>query len=196
MPGVAKALKSGDKAAGSVAQPLTGNLVDENSSKTISVRIPAPLDETALERVLSHWPVGILSVTRPKDAPWSCPIVFAPSDGVLYSPVDGKPKSGGALARLNHIAREGEATLLLERYENDWQALWWIRLSLDAKVIAPAEHEHPAVDALRRKYQQYETTPVLGDPPVLVRLTIRSIAAWAADAHNPRTRARLFETCR
>ena len=170
--------------------------MDEVSSKTTSVHIPAPLDEAALERVLNDWPVGILSVTRPNDAPWSCPIVFVPSDGVLYSPVDGKPKSGGALARLNHIAREGKATLLLERYETDWQSLWWIRLSVDAEVITPAEHEHPAVYALRRKYQQYETTPVLGDRPALVRLTIRAIAAWAAGAHNPHPRTRLFETCR
>jgi len=145
-----------------------------------TLRIPSPLDRAALKNALAHWPVAVLSINRPGGAPWSVPIVFAPWEGRVYSPIDGKPKSERPVARATHIAREGRATLLLERYDPDWQALWWIRLYARAEVVSPAPLDHPAVGALAAKYPQYRSVPVLRPPPMLLAFDLEAVAAWSS----------------
>ncbi len=142
------------------------------------------LPSRVVERVLEAWPVARLATVGP-DGPHAVPIVFARAGGCLWSPVDGKPKRGGELARVAHLRAEPRATLLLDRWDADWSRLWWLRVDVEGAVVCPAD---PVADvrvagaerALLAKYPQYEDVPLLGEPPTLLRFTPRRVTSWAA----------------
>lgn len=142
------------------------------------------LPEETVDRVLESWPVARLATAGP-DGPHLVPIVFARAGGCLWSPVDGKPKRGGELARVRNLLAEPRAALLIDRYDPDWSRLWWLRVDVEAAVVRPAD---PVADvrvagaerALLAKYPQYEEVPLLGEPPTLLRLTPGRVSSWCA----------------
>ncbi len=151
------------------------------------------LPDDTVERLLGTWPVARLATLGATGAPHLVPIVFAPSGGALWSPVDAKPKSGRGLARVEHLRRDPRASLLLDAYEPDWTRLWWVRLDALGSVVQLDEPESDpqvaaALAALRRKYPQYATWPVLrGGPrtgpqggPTLLRFETTAHRSWSA----------------
>lgn len=134
-----------------------------------------------LARVLDREPVARLALLGDEGAPEVMPIVFARVGTRLFSPVDGKPKSHARLARLRHIAADPRVALVIDRYAADWRALWWIRIAAHAQI---AVGQHPdwqaAVDALRAKYPQYQSTPLFLGEPTLVCFEPLTVRAWAA----------------
>ena len=138
-----------------------------------------------VDRLLERWPVARLATLGPDAAPHQVPIVFAASGGRLWSPVDGKPKSGRELARVANVERRPRVSLLLDDYTSDWSQLWWLRVDAEARVIRPAGPRSDvavaaALDALRAKYPQYREVAMLRDPPTLLALRVISIASWCA----------------
>jgi PPOX class probable F420-dependent enzyme len=143
------------------------------------------LPENAIERLLDGWPVARLATVAPGGRPHLVPIVFARFEGVLYSPIDAKPKAAGELARVQHLRANPEACLLLDDYAEDWSRLWWLRVDARARVLepaaqAPAPEAEAAVAALRAKYPQYASVEVLRDPPVLLAFQPIATASWCA----------------
>jgi PPOX class probable F420-dependent enzyme len=141
-----------------------------------------------VERLLEVWPVARLATLGPDGAPALVPVVFAKSAGRLWTPVDGKPKSGRELARVANVRRDPRVALLLDQYEAEWSALWWLRVDAVASVVAgeDAAGAAEAARALRAKYPQYAHTPLFreGDPlPTLLAFEPRRITSWAASAH-------------
>ena len=145
------------------------------------------LPDGAVEAILERWPVASLATVGEDGRPHLVPIVFARSAGAIWSPVDGKPKRGGVLARIRNIRRDPRVSLLFEHYEPDWARLWWLRAGGDAEVrIAndPGENaeEAAAVAALRLKYPQYERVPVLGPEATLLRIRVTARQSWCASS--------------
>lgn len=138
------------------------------------------LPPEAIDHALEHAPVARLATLRPDGAPHLVPIVFARAAGALWSPVDGKPKRGAALARLGHVRAEPRVAVLLDAYEDDWSRLWWLRVDGEATVVEVAVP--PAEAALRRKYPQYASTPLFAAGPCWLRIAPRRIATWCASA--------------
>lgn len=98
----------------------------------------------------------------------------------LVSAVDHKPKSTAALARLADIGRTGHATLLVDHYDDeDWSALWWVRVRGAAEVLAPDDaHVAGARELLAAKYPQYRVQPPAG--PVYT-VALDQVTWWRAD---------------
>ncbi len=71
-----------------------------------------------VDLVLESWPVARLATLGPA-GPHLVPIVLARAGGCLWSPIDGKPKDGGELARVSHLRSEPRAALLLDRWDPD-----------------------------------------------------------------------------
>lgn len=146
------------------------------------------LSAAAVGRVLREWPIARLATVTPAGQPHQVPIVFARSGEALYSPIDGKPKGRRELARIRNVLHEPRVSLLLDDYSEDWSRLWWLRIDGDARVLRP---EHPesapevaaALAALREKYPQYATTPILTDRPTLIAIAIREERSWCAGPH-------------
>jgi PPOX class probable F420-dependent enzyme len=139
-----------------------------------------PLSDAEIEARLDASPVARLATIAADGRPHLVPIVFARAGGALWSPIDGKPKRGGALARIRNIERDPRVALLLDHYDADWRQLWWIRI--DARATLVTTHP-PAESALRAKYPQYATTPLFPNKqePLLLRFDPESIASWSSN---------------
>jgi PPOX class probable F420-dependent enzyme len=110
--------------------------------------------------------------------PHLVPLVFAVTGETIYSAVDHKPKRTTALRRLANVAANPRVALLVDRYDEDWTALWWVRADGAARVLDPAVPEAAqAVALLAERYAQYRERPP-GGPVLAVDVTRWS--GWAA----------------
>jgi PPOX class probable F420-dependent enzyme len=121
-------------------------------------------------------PVARLATIRPDGSPRVVPICFALEGDTLYTAVDEKPKQTRRLARLEDIERDPRVEVVIDHYDDDWTRLWWVRLRGRARV---AEHHERAIELLRAKYSQYETTPLQG-PFIVVEIDGR--VTWSAES--------------
>ena len=140
------------------------------------------LEPQQLSHLLDVWPVARLASVGPQGQPHLVPIVFVALDGAIYSPIDGKPKSNATLQRIRNVAADARATLLLDRYDDDWDLLWWVRIEANASVVTEPEPAllRQIVAALRGKYPQYAAVDVLSGVPTLLRFQPMRHIAWSA----------------
>lgn len=145
------------------------------------------LTEPIIENLLNTWPVARLATLDPQRRPHQVPLVFVNYAGRLWSPVDGKPKQEGELTRVRNAFANPAASLLLDHYSDDWTQLWWLHIDVVLDVVrlndAPestVKTAQEAVEALQRKYPQYEHTPVLRDPPTLLVMQPLRFTSWCA----------------
>jgi PPOX class probable F420-dependent enzyme len=131
---------------------------------------------------------AVLATIAPDGRPRLVPICFvlAEDDAVLYTPLDDKPKRTDdplALARVRDIARDPRVTVLVDRWDEDWTHLAWLRLDGQAGLIVPDDRvtaiEHGwAVEALRARYPQYAEHRLEARP--IVRIAVARVVAWGA----------------
>jgi PPOX class probable F420-dependent enzyme len=145
------------------------------------------LPPVLVERLLDRWPVARLA-TLGRAGPHQVPVVFARTAASLWSPVDAKPKAATELARVRHVRARPRVSLLLDHYEEDWRCLWWIAIAGAARVVQPdaglADADAAAaVAALRAKYPQYASIPVLREPATLLRVERLRVRSWCAGEH-------------
>ncbi len=146
------------------------------------------LSETSIEQFMDTWPVARLATLNSEGGLHQVPVVFVYYEGLLWSPVDGKPKRAGELARIANAIAYPSASLLLDHYSDDWLQLWWLRVDVELQVVRLNPDARNSkeiatagvVRALRRKYSQYEDIPVLRDPPTLLSMQPKHISSWCA----------------
>jgi len=105
------------------------------------------------------------------------PIVFVLDGETLYSAVDAKPKRSRRLRRVENARERPDVTVLVDRYEEDWSRLWWVRLRGKARVLEGGDEAERALRLLAEKYEQYRDEPP--GPPVLA-VDIVDWRGWAA----------------
>lgn len=99
--------------------------------------------------------VGRLGTANSGGRPHLVPVVFAVAGDRIYSVVDDKPKRTTSLRRLANIAENPAVSVLVDHYEEDWGALWWVRADGRGRVLEPDEPEaRGAVELLRERYPQ------------------------------------------
>jgi PPOX class probable F420-dependent enzyme len=110
--------------------------------------------------------------------PHLVPLVFVLAGETIYSAVDAKPKRTTALRRLANVTANPQVAVLVDHYEDDWDALWWVRADGTGRVLDPRDAEaRAAVDRLTGRYDQYRTQPPTG--PVLA-IDVEHWSAWSA----------------
>ena len=126
--------------------------------------------------------VARLATVGADGRPHLVPICFVLEGGVLYSAVDRKPKRSWALKRLENVAANPNVSVLVDRYDDDWTQLWWVRLDGRARVLAHGEERARALRLLALKYPQYASaTP---DGPVLA-IEIEQWRGWEHGHSRP-----------
>ncbi|OBF25446.1 PPOX class F420-dependent oxidoreductase [Mycobacterium sp. ACS4331] len=134
------------------------------------------MSDDALRR-FSGARIARLATVTEDGSPHMVPVVFAIDGDVVYTAVDGKPKSTNRLRRLANIERNTAVSVLVDHYEEDWSTLWWVRADGTAVIhSADAVADHARV-LLRAKYPQYRTVSV--DGPVIA-VTVRHWSSWSA----------------
>jgi len=123
-----------------------------------------------------------LATIRPDGRPRLVPICFVLDDErpVLHTPLDDKPKRGDdplALARVRDIRADPRVTVLVDRWDEDWSRLAWLRCEGRATIVGPTDAGHaPVVAALRAKYRQYATHRLEVRP--IIRIFIERVTVW------------------
>ena len=99
--------------------------------------------------------VARLATADAAGRPHLVPIVFAVEGDRVYSAVDAKPKRTTALRRLANVRENPAAAVLVDHYDDDWSALWWVRADGRGRVLdAAAEEAEQAVALLAERYPQ------------------------------------------
>lgn len=100
----------------------------------------------------------------------------------VYTPLDEKPKTAADphdLARVRDIGRRPEIALLVDRWDEDWTQLAWIRCEGRAALLEPPGTEHhEAVTALRAKYPQYRGHDLENRP--IMRIELDEVRSWGS----------------
>jgi PPOX class probable F420-dependent enzyme len=120
--------------------------------------------------------VARLAYLDDDERPRVLPVTFAVAGGAVWSAIDEKPKRSPKPARVAYLRRRPEASLLVDRYDDDWSRLAWVQL-LGRVDVLPAGDSPEAMAALAAKYEPYaERTP----PGPLLRLTVERTLHWRA----------------
>ena len=122
-------------------------------------------------------PVARLATVSPDGRPHLVPVVFALDGDVVYTAVDGKPKTTQRLRRSANIAGNPRVSLLVDHYADDWAQLWWIRVDGIASVHHNGDALRAGRDLLRAKYSQYQSVSL--DGPVIA-VVVRNWSSWQA----------------
>ena len=135
--------------------------------------------------------VATLATIAPGGRPRLVPICFVVGDddpagrARIYSPLDDKPKASPdphRLARVRDVLVRPEATLLVDRWSEDWDRLAWLRLETSADLLEPGQRagaeRAAAIAALRDKYPQYARHR-LEERPIL-RFTVERLISWGS----------------
>jgi PPOX class probable F420-dependent enzyme len=103
--------------------------------------------------------VARLATVDPDGRPHLVPIVYALAGDTLYSAVDEKPKRSRRLRRIENARARPDVAVLVDRYDDDWTQLWWVRLRGRARVLDRGEEADRALELLRERYPQYRDEP-------------------------------------
>lgn len=126
-----------------------------------------------------------LATVAPDGMPRLVPICFAvhPTVAVLYSAVDEKPKRSAdahGLARIRDIVADPRVSVLVDRWDEDWSRLAWLRCQGRATLLEPGAdadlERRAAIAALRERYPAYADHDLEVSP--IVRIAIARTSAW------------------
>ena len=92
---------------------------------------------------------------RPNGDPHIVPVTFALIDDTVVTMVDHKPKKTTRLQRLVNVESNRRVSMLVDRYNENWAQLWWVRLDGLASIHTDDQVWSDGRDALAAKYAQY-----------------------------------------
>lgn len=133
---------------------------------------------------------GVLATMGADGRPRLVPICFVLGDGAdelgrvaLYTPLDEKPKrvtDPRRLQRVRDLLVLPAATILVDRWAEDWSRLGWLRCYGIAELLEPepreVEEHALAVARLRAKYPQYRDQAIESRP--MIRIRIDRVVGW------------------
>jgi PPOX class probable F420-dependent enzyme len=133
------------------------------------------LETVEARRRFAAAPVARLATASPDGRPHVVPIVFAVDGDTIYHGVDAKPKRHTGLRRLANLAANPRAAVLVDHYEDDWAALWWVRADGLAREVDPDGAEgRRALALLATRYPPYQIRGML------VAIDVSRWSGWSA----------------
>jgi PPOX class probable F420-dependent enzyme len=121
--------------------------------------------------------VGHLATADAGGIPHVVPFVFAVAGRTLYWAVDHKPKRSTRLKRIANIQENPNVEVVVDRYDEDWTRLWWVRASGAGRVVENENERARALEHLAQKYEQYRAAAPGG--PV-VAIDVNKVRGWEA----------------
>lgn len=143
-------------------------------------------ERSEARRLMAAARVGRMATVDAEGIPHVLPFTFVLHGDTIYWAVDRKPKSTTRLRRLEHIERNPQVEVLVDRYEEDWTALWWVRARGRARVVDDDEEAELGLRLLAEKYPQHRDVQL---PGPVVAVEIEAWSSWAArPAHRSNAR--------
>ena len=138
----------------------------------------APMLEPRHRQLLDECRVGRLATISLSGRPRLVPVCYALASHRIAVAIDEKPKDSTDLARLRDLRRDPRATLLVDRWSEDWDDLAWVRIEATARILEEGAAWPAALKALRDRYQQYSNMDLETRP--LIELTPVRVVDWHA----------------
>lgn len=142
------------------------------------------LTEAQARRMLEEERVARLATSDAEGRPHLVPVVFALAGDRIFLPIDHKPKRSASpekLRRVRNLRANPRASLLVDRYDEDWARLAWVRVDGPAALVAEGPEYREAVTRLTEKYPQYRAHPLPAEGASLVIvLHIDALRGWSA----------------
>jgi len=126
-----------------------------------------------------------LATVAPDGMPRLVPICYAvhPEDAVLHVAIDDKPKRSSdphRLARVRDIAADPRVSVLVDRWDETWSRLAWLRCEGLASLLEPGaddgDERTAAIAALRARYPAYAGHHL--EAALLLRIEITRTSSW------------------
>lgn len=127
------------------------------------------LSESAARERFGGARVATLATADAAGVPHLVPFTFAVAGDLVFHAVDHKPKRSANLRRIHNIRENSRVSALVDHYDEDWSALWWVRLRGRARVVERGDELADAVVALQARYEQYRDRPP-GGPAIVVAI--------------------------
>ncbi len=130
------------------------------------------------KRFVNEQRVARLGTVDERGRPHVVPIVFVYDDGIVYTPIDAKPKSvpPERLRRVRSIQANPHVQVLVDHYDEDWQRLGFVQLRGRAELIDQGAEYERAVSLLEEKYEQYNDLPLEGRP--VIKISVERTVTW------------------
>jgi PPOX class probable F420-dependent enzyme len=135
------------------------------------------MDEDEARRRFALGRVARLATVSADGKPHVVPCTFAVDKDKVYIAVDHKPKTTTRLKRLANIADNPSVTMIVDYYDEDWTALWWVRADGQASVITDPAIAAGPIDLLAARYPRYRDDRP--DGPVIA-ITVTRWSSWSA----------------
>ena len=134
--------------------------------------------------------VAHLATADKTGAPHVVPVCYVLRGASVYIAIDAKPKRVAPLRlkRVRNIAENAAVSLVVDRYDEDWSRLGWVRLDGRAELIDQGQEHAAALRLLRRRYVQYGS--MLPDDALVIAVRVDRVASWgdlsgAPSSHSP-----------
>jgi PPOX class probable F420-dependent enzyme len=112
--------------------------------------------------------------------PTVIPICFVYHNGIVYSPIDKKPKkiSPTKLKRVKNIMENPFVSLVIDEYNDNWNRLSYVIIQGSASLIDHGQEYESALGMLCEKYEQYSKMKLndLGLP--VIKIVSNKIITW------------------
>ena len=130
------------------------------------------------KRFLEERRVARLATVDGRGRPHVVPIVYVYADGIVYTPVDLKPKAVSAerLRRVRNIISDPYVQVLVDHYDEDWQRLGYVQLRGRAEIMGDGAEYRRAIRLLEGKYRQYGELPLSGRP--VIKISVEKTVSW------------------
>jgi PPOX class probable F420-dependent enzyme len=106
------------------------------------------------------------------------PVCFAWVPPYIYTAIDGKPKRTMLLRRVRNITETGRASLVVDRWSENWKNLSYVLVEGPAEVLEDGRERDEALILLTAKYPQYDDLPLAGN--LVIKLTAERTVEWHA----------------
>jgi PPOX class probable F420-dependent enzyme len=113
------------------------------------------LDVDVMRDLVVNARVARLATVRGDGRPHVVPVCFALDGERIVSVVDDKPKRSTELLRLDNVRAHPAVSFLVDRYDDDWTRLWWVRVDGRATVVSDGPDHARAIERLAEKYPPY-----------------------------------------
>jgi PPOX class probable F420-dependent enzyme len=118
---------------------------------------------------------GVLGTVHAQRGADLVPVVYVVDGTTIVLPIDTvKPKSGARLQRLRNLEADARASVLIDHYDDDWQALWWVRAHGTARLAAPTTKQ---LERLATSFPAYRDP---GSVASVVLVEVDEVTGWAA----------------
>lgn len=124
--------------------------------------------------------IGRMATVDNNGMPHLVPICFVYTSGLLYTPIDKKPKttSVNSLKRIQNINSNPNTSFLIDKYYEDWDRLYFLKISATSSLIDSGDEYENALMSLCEKYPQYQDMDLLNLGLPVIKLTPLKIVSW------------------